>query len=524
VTSDQPSARPEGYYEEALWVYADATSYAPGDTATFFVSSPVSEVACRIARLGADEHTVHEQAGIRAGRHDVPTHAYRDGCGWPETFSVDIGRDWPSGYYRVQLRGDDHESETFLVVRSANPGADAHHVLVLATNTYQAYNTWGGLNLYGNDASFADSADQLVHRPTPASVVAWDRPYARCLVASPVATRLPASGRRAMGGPLGLPDAAADLISADASIWDMPGGFVNKWEHQFVAWAENAGVELDYLVQSDLDRDPDALGPYPSYLSVGHDEYWTWEERDVVEAFVDDGGRAAFLSGNTAFWQVRFEREGRAMAGYKFTAPTDDPVVGTERERRVTSLWSDPLVGRPETEMTGVSFCRAGYSRVGFAGSRASGGFTIYRPDHWSLDGTDLFYGDVVGDEAAIVGYETDGCAFRFERGLPVPTGEDAAPLDFEIVGIAPASLGEPESTPEPGLLGQADAEFVAGRVFGGDVERAMRGHATFGSFRRGLGEVFTAGTTEWAWALAAGDPLVDRITRNVLDRTAEPR
>ena len=52
-----------------------------------------------------------------------------------------------------------------------------------------------------------------------------------------------------------------------------------------------------------------------------------------------------------------------------------------------------------------------------------------------------------------------------------------------------------------------------------GDVERALRGHATFGSFRRGKGEVFTAGTTEWAWSLAAGDRFIDRITRNVLAR-----
>ncbi len=522
MSSEKPSRRPDGYYESGLWVYTDATSYAPGDTATFFVSSPVPELACRVSRLGAAEKSVHQQAGIRAELRDVPAHAYRDGCHWPETFALRVGADWPSGYYRVQLEAGELSAEHFFVVRSANPGADARHVLVLATNTYQAYNGWGGRNLYGDDAAFADSADQLVNRPTPTPVVAWDRPYSRCLVAAPVPTRPPATTRRGMGEGLGLPDATPALVAAGASVWDLPAGFVNKWEHRFVAWAERAGIALDYLVQCDLDRDPNGLDPYPSYLSVGHDEYWTWEERDAVEAFVDAGGQAAFLSGNTSFWQVRYERDGRAMVGYKFTAPTDDPVLGTERERRVTSIWSDPLTGRPETQMTGVTFCRAGYSRVGYAGSRASGGYTVYRPEHWSLEGTDLFYGDVVGDEATLVGYETDGCAFRFEDGLPVPTGEDGAPRSFEIVGIAPASLGEPDPTPTPGLLGQADAEFVASRVFDGDVARALRGHATFGSFRRGRGEVFTAGTTEWAWAL--DDPLIDRITRNVLARGERAR
>lgn len=518
------SARPPGYYENALWAYTDATSYAPGSTVTFFASSPLPDVMCTVWRVGAGQTKVHEQQGIRAGHHDLPQDAYRSGCGWPETFSLRVGADWPSGYYRVQLRAGALSAEHFFVVRSANPGAAARHVLVLATNTYQAYNGWGGRNLYGNDAAFVDSPDQLKNRPEPTPVVAWDRPYSRCLLVPPVPTRIPTSRRRGMGEPLGLPDATGALVAAGASIWDMPAGFLHKWEQQFVAWAERNRIGLDYLAQSDLDARPDALAPYRSYLSVGHDEYWTWEERDAVEAFVDAGGSASFFSGNTSFWQVRFERAGCAMAGYKFTAPSDDPVLGTARQSRLTSLWSDPMVGRPETRMTGVSFARAGYARAGYALSRGTAGYTIYRPDHWSLAGTNLFYGDVLGDEFALCAYETDGCDFRFEAGLPVPTGEGGTSEGFEIVGLAPATLGEPEHTPGEGLLGRDDARFVAGRLFGGDIERALRGHATFGSFRRGRGEVFTAGTTEWAWGLTAPDPFIDRITRNVLARAERGR
>ena len=92
------SARPVGYYENALWAYTDATSYAPGETVTFFVSSPVESVACTVSRVGAAEVGVHEQSGIRAGHHEIPEHAYRDGCAWPDTFALTVGADWPSGY------------------------------------------------------------------------------------------------------------------------------------------------------------------------------------------------------------------------------------------------------------------------------------------------------------------------------------------------------------------------------------------------------------------------------------------
>jgi hypothetical protein len=48
---------------------------------------------------------------------------------------------------------------------------------------------------------------------------------------------------------------------------------------------------------------------------------------------------------------------------------------------------------------------------------------------------------------------------------------------------------------------------------------RLLHGHAVMASFTRGAGEVFNGGTTEWAHGLAARDPFVERITRNVLSR-----
>ncbi len=512
------SGRSEEYYRDGLWLYADATSYAPGDTATVFVSSPVSSVDCELVRLGGAETVVHEARGLSAKRQDIPEDADCAGCRWTDTFAVEIGADWPSGYYAVRLRAGELAAEHFLVVRAASPGREARHVLVLATNTYQAYNHWGGRNYYGDDTPFVDAADQLTNRPEPTRIVSWERPYAPLLLAPPVPTRPAAAQPREADAPPNLPEATPALIAAGGGVWDLAAGYVNKWEHRFVAWAEARGLPLDFLAQSDLDRDPDALGPYAAYVSVGHDEYWTWAERDVVEGFVEGGGNAAFFSGNTSFWQVRFEQEGRLMVGYKAAAPTRDPVLGTDRERLLTSMWSDPLIGRPENEMTGVSFARGGYARVGYAGSRSSGGYAVQRPDHWALEGTNLFYGDVFGAESTLVGYETDGCALQIdEDGRLVPTGVDGTPTDFEVVGVAPATLGEPEVVPTPGLLGRIDADFVASRLFDGDTERSLRGFATCGSFRKGQGEVFTGGTTEWAWALE--DPSVGRITENVLRR-----
>ena len=78
------------------------------------------------------------------------------------------------------------------------------------------------------------------------------------------------------------------------------------------------------------------------------------------------------------------------MACFKYRAD-EDPVVG-----RRTSSASSPArgptgrIGRPEPSMTGLSFSRGGYSRYGLGVPRASGAYTVWRPDHWAFEGTDL--------------------------------------------------------------------------------------------------------------------------------------
>lgn len=113
-----------------------------------------------------------------------------------------------------------------------------------------------------------------------------------------------------------------------------------SWERRFVRWAKARGWRIDVAQSPDLHHDTTTLDGYESVLSVGHDEYWSAQMRDRVESFVADGGHAAFLSGNTAFWQVRLEDD--TMVAPKYEAPWTDPVVGTAAEPAMTGMWSDP--------------------------------------------------------------------------------------------------------------------------------------------------------------------------------------
>ncbi|HEU0041700.1 MAG TPA: N,N-dimethylformamidase beta subunit family domain-containing protein, partial [Jiangellaceae bacterium] len=315
------------------------------------------------------------------------------------------------------------------------------------------------------------------------------------------------------------------------SPWAGSAGWPD-WEEPFLAWCEREGYAVDVVTNADLADHPDLLGPdsgYRLFLSVGHDEYWSAGMRDAVEGFIAAGGHAAFLSGNTAFWQVRLEdrtAEGPAatMVGYKGRFH-QDPVFGTDRAAELTTIWSDHLLGRPENHMTGVSFARGGYHRIGKRVTAGAGGYTIHRADHWIFAGTGLGYGDVLGAHATTVGYECDGCDFTYRDGLPYPTGADGTPEGFEILGTAPAAhFTRTTATRPPKPDEPSEIEFIASRLFGDrsadGVERIANGHAVLGTYTSpGGGVVITSGSTDWAHGLAGRDPQVEQITRNILDR-----
>lgn len=498
------SAEPEGAVP--VLAYCWPQSAVAGEDVALHVSSPSGRVRVE-ARRAASEGDVVWSAELDVDDMPLPPDADALGCDWPAAATIPVDPAWRSGYYDVTVQpvdgvGSPH-SRAFFVVRPASGAARAPMLLALATNTWNAYNDVAGLNIYtGNTAA------------------SFRRPMARGLLHKPAGP-----GRRVPV--LDPPDPAMSahvgyILGNLVSQWSGSSGWPN-YEEPFLHWAAANGYEVDVCTNADLE-DPATLDGYRLLLSVGHDEYWSWEMRDSVEAFTAAGGNVAFLTGNTACWQVRIEGDDRSsMAAYKEQL-ADDPVFGTDRQERLTSLWSDHLIGRPENHMTGLTFSRGGYHRIGMRSPRGAGGYTVLRPEHWLFEGTGLEYGDLLGAEVTAVGYECDGCAMTIgPDGRPVPTGEDGTPLDLEILGIAPASPFDRRSSIRPPADGEpSEAEFIVERVLG-DAEpdtcaRLAHGSAVLAVFTRG-GTVVNVGCTEWPAALAEGDPLIDRITRTILDR-----
>lgn len=447
--------------------YLNTLSIAQGQRVHIHASTDLHSPSFRVIREGWPERLMIDKTPIAIGHHPTPpieAQSWEHGPKWPVAHTLDIPADWPSGVYRIELyahgRGNTFNQwsnitvshDLLLVVRAAAPASTGKILVQLSTNTYAAYNKWGGKSTYAYNSTDNKQAHRVtLHRPG----------YG---------------------------------YHSDTTF--------PNWERPFIQWAEREGYTLEYATNHDLDVWHEGFDRYRLIISVGHDEYWSRGMRDNLERFIAQGGNAAFFSGNAVCWQVRYEDGGNTMVTYKEDYKLDPAFIARDFDN-LSTLWSHPLINRPENRLTGVGFPMGGYHRSHGAYMDGSGAYTVRRADHWVFEQTNLREGDAFGGEQTIVGYECDGCQFTEVNGYPVPTHKDGTPETFVILAQAPA--------------------LWTGCVF--DVHHEAKvspdGRATLGVYTTPKGgTVFTAGTTDWAHALGH-NAVVNQITHNVMRRLA---
>ena len=139
-------------------------------------TSSLGPVNVTVTRVGAKREVVATFDNVAVDDLPVPEDAVANGCRWPTALGIATDATWRSGYYEVALepvvgwpkrRGPRGGSNlAFFVVRPVKASPD-RALLVLGTNTWLAYNDFGGANLY-----------------TTATNVSWDRPMANGFLAS----------------------------------------------------------------------------------------------------------------------------------------------------------------------------------------------------------------------------------------------------------------------------------------------------------------------------------------------------
>jgi hypothetical protein len=229
-----------------------------------------------------------------------PATGYLD-AGWPVTDTVAVGSSWVSGEYLAKLvltAGTPAGQVSYIpfVVREATPTSQI--LVQVPVNTWEAYNNWGGKSLY----DFNSTNDQQAYE------VSFNRPWAVNWNTGPV-----------------------------------------QFELDAIRFLERNGYDVSYATDVDTAQGVDAPSARRAVIVIGHDEYWSKEIRDAVDAAEASGTNMVFLGANTGYWQMRYANDYRAMFEYRSSALDPDPDPATK-----TDEFRDLNPPRPECLLEGV--------------------------------------------------------------------------------------------------------------------------------------------------------------------------
>jgi len=335
-----------------------------------------------------------------------------------------------SGIYFAKLvrtDGTSGSSHVMFVVR--NDASTSDILFQTSDTTWQAYNQYGGNSLYvGSPAGRAYK-------------VSYNRPFT---------TR-----------------------GTGSEDW------VFNAEYPMVRFLEANGYDVSYFAGVDTDRRGALIPNHRTFLSVGHDEYWSGNQRANVEAARDAGVNLAFFSGNESFWKTRYEPsiDGsgtayRTLVSYKETHA--NAVIDPADPPTWTGTWRDPRFsppadgGRPENSLTGTIF-KVNSGTVNLQVPAADGKMRLWRNTSVATQAA----GGVATLGSGTVGYEWD---------------EDADN------GARPAGLIDLSTTVANGV--QVLQDFGSTYGSGNATHHLTLYRAASGAL------VFGAGTVQWSWGL----------------------
>jgi len=231
-------------------------------------------------------------------------------CPWRPTLDVRTATTWPSGEYIAKLV-DAERSEAYIpfIVRELTPRAPV--LFVAAVTTWQAYNKFGGRSLYRGP-----SATHCEVCPTRSRAVSFDRPY----------------------------------------TWPGSGG-VFAGEFQMIELMEAHGLDVGYATSIDLDQGVVALQRRRTFVSAGHDEYYSRAMREALTQALAGGTSLAFLGANDMYRHIRFESSplGPDRIEVNYKKVQEDPFWKTDPADS-TGNWRSPPTSQPEQLLLGAQY------------------------------------------------------------------------------------------------------------------------------------------------------------------------
>ena len=409
--------------------YADAVSVEVGAPVQLYVSTTAptwSVQAFRMGYYGGDEGrlvwaSAPSLTGVVQPACPVQRPLNTVQCSWSQPLTVATSG-WPQGTYLFKLQASTGW-QSYIPLTLRDDSSHSAYLVNDSVTTWQAYNLYGGYDLYqGANGSLA----------TRARAVSFDRPYT-------------------------LGQGAGDFLGLELPM---------------ISMMESHGLDVSYTTDVDVAQRPQLLNQHRTFVSLGHDEYYSLRMYNGLTAARNAGVSLIFLGANAVYRHIRLQPSplGPDRLEIDYKDATADPLYGIDNAAVTAWAWRDPPNNRPESALLGEMWqCNP-----------VKADMVITDPSNWVFAGTGLTAGAHI---ANIVGPEYD----HFSPSVPNPG-------DVTVLSVSPVDCNG----------------------------RAGTANMTYYSAASGAG-VWDTGTIDWVGQVLSSCPTcappnpATRITDNIL-------
>ncbi|MGH9055584.1 MAG: N,N-dimethylformamidase beta subunit family domain-containing protein [Acidimicrobiales bacterium] len=261
-------------------------------------------------------------------------------CDWRPSLQVTLTSAWVQGQYLLKLVGSAGE-QSYVPLTVWDPSSDATYVIMAGVLTDQAFNSWGGYDLYQGVGSCAPNVYPC---STRSRVVSFDRPYA-------------------------AGDGAASYLSL---------------LYPLTRFAEQHSLDVTYWTDITLAEQGSLLQKHRVLISPGHVEEGSLEMRQAATSAAEHGVNLIFFGASPILRKVRLEQSplgaDREMVNYR--DPAADPLHRSDPAQVSQNWWGQYPASSPASELVGANY--VGYYNAG------AFPLTVSEPGSWLFAGTGL--------------------------------------------------------------------------------------------------------------------------------------
>ena len=338
-------------HNENIDLYLSEMGYAQGEEIVFYVHSLNKIDTARI-----DIYHIEEELTLWASIENlslkpqsITPYSFRDGANWEITAQYQIPVDAPSGYYVAVVKQNDNFKQFPFIIRPKTKASKKNIAIIAATNTWQAYNSWGDGSFYQNTIG--------------KKCLGFDYNMI-------ISTKRPFKDKDLLGEP--SPSSHLFIIER----------FIPKWMQQ-------NNYKFDAYIDTDLHRNPNLLNDYDIVVLPTHPEYYSRKMYDHLEAFQKNGGSIIYLGGNGLYYNtgIKEDKLEKNETGRKFDLVED-----------IGGMWSFPYHNRSQAGLLGVEYDSRDYATYL--------PYQVRKADHPFFRETNLKNGDLFADKGS--GQEMD--------------------------------------------------------------------------------------------------------------------